>query len=150
MVRARAVAALAVLDRGVHAASDPAPEVRAAAIASASESELRTLAGDPDPDVRAAAVAAMADKAPELSERAAADVAPQVRRAAITALTDEALLARLAKDVAPDVATEAQVRLAERQGRAAAATPLLGQLAGAPPGSAERVRIALSWLLARP
>ncbi len=150
MVRARAVAALATLDRGIHAAGDPAPEVRAAAIASASEAELRTLAGDPDPDVRAAAITALSDKAPELIQRAAADVAPQVRRAAIASLTDDELLGRLAADVAPDVATAALVQRAQRQGRAATIQPLLTQLAAAPPASAERVRIALSWLLARP
>jgi hypothetical protein len=149
-VRARAVAALAVLDRGIRAAGDPAPEVRAAAIASASEAELRTLAGDPDPDVRAAAIAALADRAPELVQRAATDVAPQVRRAAIAALTDDEILGRLAADVAPDVATEALVRRAHREGRAAMTQPLLAQLAAAPMASAERVRIALSWLLARP
>ncbi len=155
-VRARAVAALAVLDRkvaderGTRAATDPAPEVRAAAIASAGESDLRALAGDPDPDVRAAAIAALADKAPELLERAATDVAPQVRRAAVPAIAEDELLARLAQDVAPDVATEAQVRRVQRQGRAAMTTTLLAQLAAAPPAGAERVRIALSWLLARP
>ena len=150
MVRARAVAALALLDRGIRAATDPAPEVRAAAIASATEAELRTLAGDPDPDVRAAAIAALADKAPELVQRAAADVAPQVRRASIAALADDEILGRLAADVAPDVATAALVQRAQRQGRTAMTPSLFAQLAAAPTASAERVRIALSWLLARP
>lgn len=161
-VRARAVAALATLDptparrapdgsaRVLRAANDPAPEVRAAAIASASEAELRALANDPDPDVRAAAIGRLVDHAPELVARAAADVAPQVRRAAALALTDEDTLARLATDVAPEVATAAHVTLAARRGRAASTAPLLAQLAAAPPGSAERVRIALAWLLAGP
>ena len=151
-VRSRAVAALATLDgtRATRATSDPAPEVRAAAIASASESELRALATDPDPDVRAAVVGRLADRAPELLARAAADVAPQVRRAAALALADEDTLARLATDVASEVATEAQISLAARRGRAASTAPLLGQLAAAPSGSAERVRIALAWLLAGP
>ncbi|MEO7097482.1 MAG: hypothetical protein ABI175_29745, partial [Polyangiales bacterium] len=150
VVRARTVAALAVLDRGIRAATDPAPEVRAAAIASATEAELRTLAADPDPDVRAAAVTALADKAPELVQRATADVAPQVRRAAVAALADDEVLGKLAADVAPDVATAALVERAQRRGRAAMTQPLLVQLAAAPTASAERVRIALSWLLARP
>ncbi len=152
MVRARAVAALAVLDtaRGLRAATDPAPEVRAAAIASASEPELRAMLADPDPDVRAAAVAALADRAPDVLARAASDVAPQVRRAAIAALADEEALTRLAADVAPEVATDALVALAQHRGRAAMTAPLLVQLASAPTGSAERVRIALAWLLARP
>ncbi len=150
VVRARAVVALGVLDRGIRAATDPAPEVRAAAIAGATETELRTLAGDPDPDVRAAAIAALADKAPELIQRAAADVAPQVRRSAIATLADDDVLAKLATDVTPDVATAALVRRAQLQGRAAITPLLLAQLASAPTASAERVRIALSWLLARP
>lgn len=151
-VRARAVAALAVIDptRAIRAANDPAPEVRAAAIAAASETDLRALAMDPDPDVRAAAVSRLADRAPDLLSRAAADVAPQVRRAAALALADEDVLSRLATDVAPEVATAAQITLASRRGRAASTGALLGQLASAPAGSAERVRIALAWLLAGP
>ncbi|MBA3461885.1 MAG: hypothetical protein H0T46_18130, partial [Deltaproteobacteria bacterium] len=50
----------------------------------------------------------------------------------------------------PAVATEALVALAQRRGRAAMTGPLLTQLAAAPAGSAERVRIALAWLLAVP
>ncbi|MBA3461983.1 MAG: hypothetical protein H0T46_18635, partial [Deltaproteobacteria bacterium] len=90
-VRARAVAALAIMDtaRPPRAAGDPHPEVRAASIASASELELKTMTNDPDPDVRAAAVAMLADRSPDLTARAAADVAPQVRLAAIGALTRE-------------------------------------------------------------
>ncbi len=152
VVRARAVAALAVLDssRGLRAASDPAPEVRAAAIPGATEPELRTMTADPDPEVRAAAVRALADKAPDLIARAASDVAPQVRRAAIAAHLDHETLERLAADVVPDVATAALIALVQLRGRVVSSTPLLTQLASAPAGSAERVRIALSWLLARP
>ncbi len=152
VVRARAVAALAVLDttRGLRAATDPAPEVRAAAIPSATEAELRTMIADPDPDVRAAAVGALADNQPDLIARAAADVAPQVRRASIKALADLETLERLGADVVPEVATAALIAVVHLRGRATMTTPLLTQLASAPTGSAERVRIALSWLLARP
>ena len=150
VVRARAVAALAALDstRGLRAAADPAPEVRAAAIVSATEAELRMLAGDPDPDVRAAAIAALGDKAPELVAHAAVDVAPQVRRAAIASLADDEVLARLAADGSAEVATAALIQLAHRRGRDAMIAPLMIQLAAAPTGSGERVRIALAWLLA--
>jgi hypothetical protein len=151
-VRARAVAALAVVDatKPPRAAADPSPEVRAAAIASATEAELRTMTNDPDPDVRAAAVAMLADRSPELLARAATDVAPQVRLAAIGALADDDILARLATDGSPEVATEALVALTRLRGRAAMTAPLLTQLAAGPAGSAERVRIALAWLLAVP
>ncbi len=151
VVRARAVAALSMIEpRSVaRAAADPAPEVRAAAVAAATEGELRTLAADPDPAVRAAALATLGDRAPELLALAASDVAPQVRMAAIVALADETILQALGSDGHPEVATAAVVRLATRRGRAAMASVLLGQLAAAPPGSAERVRIALGFLLAR-
>lgn len=150
-VRARAVAALSVIEprRISRASQDPAPEVRAAAVGAATEVELRTLAGDPDPAVRAAALATLGDRAPELLARAAVDVAPQVRLAAIDGLTDDALLETLGVDDSPEVATAAVVRLATRRGRAAMAAPLLTRLAAAPEGSAERVRIALGFLLAR-
>ena len=60
------------------------------------------------------------------------------------------LLAHLAtSDDAQEVRTEALVQLAGRRGRTAAGAILLERLATAPPGSAERVRTALAWLLAR-
>lgn len=151
LVRARAVAALAILDprARIRAATDPAPEVRRAAVAAASELELRTLASDPDPDVRAAALETLGDRAGELAQRAVTDVAPQVRRAAIASVTDEDVLTRLASDDSPEVATDALVKLTTRRGRSAMATALTTQLGAAPAGSAERVRIALAYLLGR-
>jgi hypothetical protein len=151
VVRARAVGALAILEprRIARASSDPAPVVRAAAVAAATEAELRTLAGDPDPDVRAAAIASLGERAPELLVRAASDVAPQVRLAVIDAVLDEEVLTRLASDDSPEVATAALVELTTRRGRAAMAAMLLDQFATAPAGSAERVRIALAFLLGR-
>ncbi|MGN6105171.1 MAG: TonB family protein [Kofleriaceae bacterium] len=150
-VRARAVAALGAIDPDHRPRSidDPAPEVRIAAIPRASEAELRALAADRDAEVRAAALAQLAERAPELLESAAADPSPQVRRAAAAALTDDAALDRLAADDSPEVATAALIRLAARRGRAEVTAPLLARLAAAPPGGAERVRIALAWLLAR-
>jgi HEAT repeat protein len=153
VVRARAIAALGRLDPAhtVRAGADPAPEVRAAFAAAASELELRALAVDPEPEVRAAALAALGegDRAHELAVRAAADPAPIVRLAAVGALArDTDLLGQLARDASPEVALAALVQLASVRGRAAMTAPLLGQLVAAPAGSAERARIALAWLLA--
>jgi hypothetical protein len=73
-----------------------------------------------------------------------------VRRAAAAAIEEDAVLGRLARsDDDPDVRTAALVRIAARDGRAATADMLLERLADASPGSAERVRTALAWLLAR-
>lgn len=150
-VRARAVAALAILEPAsrLRAVADPAAEVRAAAAALASDAELRALAADRDADVRAAAVARLGDRAPDLIAGAVADGAAQVRRAAVAALADEAALERLARDHSPEVATAAQIQLAARRGRAAVTTQSLQRIVAAPDGGAERVRIALAWLLAR-
>ncbi|HSK03793.1 MAG TPA: hypothetical protein VK932_21215, partial [Kofleriaceae bacterium] len=151
LVRARAIAALVVLDPGfrIRVLDDPAAEVRAAGAAVASEADLRALAADRDADVRAAAIAHLGGGAPELLARAAEDGAAQVRRVAAVALTDEAALERLAHDASPEVATAAGVRLALRRGRAAITVPSLQRIIAAPAAGAERVRIALSWLLAR-
>jgi HEAT repeat protein len=160
-VRARAIAALGRLDpaHAVRAVADPAPEVRAAFAAAASEAELRALAGDPAPEVRAAAIAAIGewadapgdagDRAHALAVRAARDPAPIVRLAAASALARDAdALAQLAGDASPEVARAALVQLAAARGRAAMTAPLLRQLVAAPAASAERARIALAWLLA--
>jgi hypothetical protein len=71
-----------------------------------------------------------------------------VRRAAITALDDPPVLAQLARDDSPEVASAALVRLTALRGRAALTSQLLEELAAAPAGSSERARIALAWLLA--
>jgi hypothetical protein len=162
LVRAGAVAVIGRLDREhpVRAAGDPAPEVRAAAAAAASEPELRALAIDPSPEVRAAAIAALGGRAGEAGgEReagaraaitaAAADPSPVVRRAAAVAARDDAVLERLARDASPEVAGAALVHRVELRGRAALTPALLDQLAAAPARGPERVRIALAWLLAR-
>jgi hypothetical protein len=80
--------------------------------------------------------------------RAAGDASAAVRRAAVTVLADADALARLARDDSPDVATAALVRLTALRTRATVTPQLLDQLAAAPPGSPERARIALAWLLA--
>jgi len=164
-VRAHALAALVVLDAPhlVSAVDDPASEVRAAfasalatALPSEAQADLRTLIDDRDPEVRAAAwtslvalAAAPADRA-TLALHAVRDAAPQVRLAALPAVDDDQALAQVAAtDDSPDVRTSAIVLLAGRRGRAAIETDLLGRLAAAPTATAERVRIALAWLLAR-
>jgi hypothetical protein len=164
-VRAHALTAIAALDpvRVGNASDDPAEEVRVAfatALATAlpgeAEGQLRQLIDDRDADVRAAAWASLvalpkvpADRA-ALAAHAVRDAAPQVRRAALPALDDDAALARIATtDDSPEVRTTATVLLAGRRGRAASEADLLERLAAAPPGSPERVRTALAWLLAR-
>ena len=164
-VRARALAAIVVLDPAhlVSAVDDPAAEVRATfatalatALPSEAEADLRLLIDDRDADVRAAAwgslvalAAAPPDRA-QLAAHAVRDPAPQVRLAALPALDDDAALDRLATaDDSPDVRTAATVQLAGRRGRGASEQALLERLAAAPRASAERVRVALAWLLAR-
>lgn len=149
-VRARAVAAIGALDPAhpVHAIDDPAPEVRAAFAASATEAELRVLVADRAPEVRLAALAALGDRAAEIAARAAGDPAAAVRRAAIPLLADIDALDRLARDDSPEVATAALVRMTELRGRATLTSQLLDRLVAAPAGSTERARIALAWLLA--
>jgi len=152
-VRARAVAAVGVLDPAhpVHAAGDPAPEVRAAFAATATETELRALVADREADVRAAGLAVLAvlgDRARDAVVRAVADPSAAVRRVAITVLDDAELLARLSGDDSPEVASAALVRLAALHGRSVLTSQLLDRLATAPAGSTERARIALAWLLA--
>jgi hypothetical protein len=158
-VRARAVAALGQLDPAapVRAAGDPAPEVRAAYAASATEPELRALLADRAPEVRAAGLDALGSRAAAAEPAAiadavlaaAADPSSVVRLAAIAALRDPEPLARLARDDSPDVASAALVRWASVIGRTGSTSQLLDQLAAAPAGGMERVRIALAWLLAR-
>jgi HEAT repeat protein len=127
---------------------------------------VRPLLDDRDADVRAAAWdtlvvllgkpidRAMAEPPPDdleaLIAKAMRDPEPQVRRAAIAAITEPGALIRLGNaDDDGDVRTRALARTAERDGRAASADLLLARLAEAHPGSAERVRTALAWHLAR-
>jgi hypothetical protein len=129
----------------VRAVRDPAAVVRVAATRAATPAELLVLADDRDADVRAAAVVRVGAAA---AAKAAADPAPAVRLAAVE-LADDATLARLERDDSPAVAEAATIAAARRAGRAAATPHLLEQLAASRPGSVERVRIALAWLLAR-
>ena len=165
LVRAAAVRAIAHLDPDslVSFADDRASEVRLAyaeVLALTGKrtiaDELRKLIDDRDPDVRAAAWTTLVAQAPlfsdraTLAQRAATDSAPQVRRAALPALGNEDALLRLATlDDDSDVRTAAMVELASRRGRTGSAALLLERLADASPGSAERVRTALAWLVAR-
>lgn len=158
-VRARAIATLAAVDPAkLPAIDDPAALVRAAyatalAAIPARASSLHALADDRDPDVRAAAWRSLASLPAGTvtaadAVRAASDASPQVRLAVVPVLGDEAVLERLARDDAPELRAAALVRLVALRGRAASEPELLEHLAAAPAASAERVRIALAWLLA--
>ncbi len=148
LVRARAIAALAAHGIAIEAAvTDPAPEVRIAVAPALPAPALQALLADGDPDVRAACVILLRDTQPDVVVKAAIDPAAQVRVAVIPALVNEQLLATLATDDAPEVATAALVQLVARKGRERTTIDLLGTLAAAPAGGAERVRIALAWLL---
>ncbi|HEY5952161.1 MAG TPA: hypothetical protein VIV40_41975, partial [Kofleriaceae bacterium] len=165
LVRARAIEALGVIDLASlpNAADDSAAEVRAAyatAVAKKprgeSDAALILLANDRDPDVRAAAwtslVLGPVDRAelPKLAIHAVNDSAAQVRLAALPAIADEQRLLELSnRDESPDVRTRALVQLARIRTRHAIADSLLERLAAGAPGSGERVRTALAWLLAR-
>nr|MBA3538490.1 hypothetical protein [Deltaproteobacteria bacterium] len=86
---------------------------------------------------------------PELAIIGAHDPAWQVRRAAVATLADDALLDRLTSDAAPEVATEAAIRLAARRGRDAMTTSMLERIIASPSASPGVVRAVLAWLLAR-
>ncbi|HEY4058561.1 MAG TPA: hypothetical protein VGM39_18235, partial [Kofleriaceae bacterium] len=142
----------------VQAATDSDPEIRAAALSRYPGNTLRTLIDDPDPVVRAAAFTAWAQYTlfdpddqsarTELAARLADDTAANVRLAAIPEITDDAILIKLAAGDTNDAASAALIRLAQLRGRAASTRDLMTALAKAPPASADRVRIALAWLLA--
>lgn len=173
VVRARALGVLAALDPADDPADDPAAlpdasddraaEVRVAFVHALAhrpradaEAQLLVLADDRDPEVRAAAwtvLASASDLERDIGARAAramTDSAPQVRLAALPAVRDDALLARLAtRDESSDVRTAALVQRAQIRTRHAMADALLERIAGTPVGSAEHVRSALAWLLAR-
>lgn len=164
-VRAHAIATLAVLapSQLPDASDDRAADVRAAYASALATTQVRTasaqlhaLIEDRDPDVRAAAwrgLAALAGtrdaELRRLAGRGATDAAPQVRSAVIPVLDDSTVLGLATGDAAAEVRTEALVALAGRRGRAASTNLLVERFAAAPPGSAERVRTALAWLLAR-
>jgi hypothetical protein len=134
---------------------DPSPEVRLAyaTTVAANHPDLPQLTQDLDPDVRAAAwrtfVRSDHRSKQTLAQGAPADPAEQVRVAAVPAMVDD-VVAKLARDdVAGEVRTAALVEIAGRRGRAAISDELLQRFADASPGSAERLRTMLAWLLAR-
>ena len=114
---------------------------------------MHALTDDRDPDVRAAAwraLAALPTGAIAGADvvRAASDPSLQVRLAVVPVLADPAALHQLVGDDVPELRTAALVRLVALRGRAASEAELLEHIAASPSGSAERVRIALAWLLA--
>jgi hypothetical protein len=155
--RAAAVVLLAKLpDELAHVVDDPAAQVRAAYAAAVTpkHTDLDALRIDRDADVRAAAwqTYARGDSASLHSDarNAADDPSPLVRRALIPALDDDETIQHLASnDVDGDVRTDALIRQATRRGRDAMADTLLTSFATSAPGTRERVRTCLAWLLAR-
>jgi len=157
--------------------ADNAAEVRVAYMRAITQlSLLRPMEGgrarvvplldDRDADVRAAAWDALvallrrpvdkieADPPPDDFDRriarATKDSAATVRLAVIEAITDDVILIRMAGgDDDGEVRTRALVRTVGRSGRAQSTDLLLGRFAAASPGSAERVRDALAWHLAK-
>lgn len=122
------------------------------AVALADPAHLAAAAEDPRAEVRAAYWHALALRGGDPGDVHAGlrDAASEVRLAAIALATDDALLGQLAAaDDAPEVRTAALVQLAHHAGRAAVTPSLLDGLAAARPASADRVRIARAWLLAR-
>ena len=122
------------------------------AVALADPTHLAAAAEDPRAEVRAAYWHALALRGGDPGDVRAGlrDAASEVRLAAIALATDDALLGQLAAaDDAPEVRTAALVQLAHHAGRAAVTPSLLDGLAAARPASADRVRIARAWLLAR-
>nr|MDQ3368436.1 HEAT repeat domain-containing protein [Myxococcota bacterium] len=113
------------------------------------EPELRRLVRDRDPDVRAAAITALGDRAPALLAAAASDPASQVREAVVAIMIDPSVLAQLAHDADPAIATAAIVRSSAQRGRAALVLPTCEALGEGRLELAVRVRHALGWLLAR-
>jgi hypothetical protein len=81
---------------------------------------------------------------------AAGDPSPRVRAIVAGQISDGDVLERLANhDDDGDVRTQALVHLAALRGREASTPLLLDKIAGAPPATADRVRAALAWHLAR-
>jgi hypothetical protein len=165
LVRARAVAALILFDLDlpvVRAADDPDREVREAYATEIAghltNAELRadaiTLTKDRDPDVRAAAWRAIATAPPDTVPaadvvRAAADSSADVRAAVARVAPEDILVKLVASDESGTVRTEALISLAQRRGRQAMDHDILERIASSPPGSVERVRAAMAWLLAK-
>lgn len=123
------------------------------AVALVDPPHLAAAADDPRPEVRAAYLHALAlrGNAEGADVRAGLrDTAAEVRLAAIALASDDATLRQLAAaDDAPEVRTAALVQLVRHTGRAAMTASLLDAFAAARPASADRVRIARAWLLAR-
>lgn len=158
--RVRAAAIAAILrweptkldDRRKVLAAEVDAQVRAAvvpALARRGDLELlQALLGDVDPLVRRAAVRALlpTDEA-KVRERAARDADARVRLAALEGAGELAAVLRiLAEDESAEVRTEVEILRVARRGETLQNGLL--RMAGAGVAPAERVRIALAWLLA--
>ena len=101
--------------------------------------------------VRLAAATALArgDAAARAALAARADLEPAVRVIAVGATTDRGVLEAATTDPDAAVRAAAATRLIALRGRADALADVAGALAAAPRASAERVRLAGAWLVAK-
>ncbi|HEY4179354.1 MAG TPA: HEAT repeat domain-containing protein [Kofleriaceae bacterium] len=132
----------------VDGATDASADVRLSAIGGLEPAQLIPLLDDPDPRIRSRALAMLGARGGEHAARLAKDPDARVRRAAVFVTDDQTLLAALAASDSYDVSSEALVKLAQLRGQAASTSDLMLAIAAAPVASAERVRLALAWLLA--
>jgi TonB family protein len=168
-VRAAAVRAAALLEPGrfhqeLHALGrETSPQVLAAMAEglarmprATAQGKLVSLAGHEDPQVRRQAAAALLEHAGQ-AEPAGATLATlasllddpdiEVRLLAIGAMGDADRLQGLLEDPAAEVRAAAFAQLVARQGRSATLPRMARAIAQARPGSAERARWAMAWLL---
>jgi hypothetical protein len=102
------------------------------------------------PAVRTAAAKALLagdDKARAMLA-AKVDLEPALRVLALEVTSDRSALEAASTDPDPSVRTAAAARLVVLRGRAETVADVATQVAGAPPASAERVRLAGAWLSA--
>jgi hypothetical protein len=102
------------------------------------------------PAVRQAAARALLagdDKAKAMLA-ANVELEPALRVLALGVTSDRSALEAASTDPDPSVRTAAAARLVMLRGRADTVADVAAQVAGAPPASAERVRLAGAWLAA--
>lgn len=132
-------------------AQDKDPQVRVAiapGLAARRDAEtLRALVADPDAAVRRAAAQALLplDEA-FVGQVAVGDADARVRLVALGAAEPSAVLRALAEDESLEVRAEVEIKSVAQRGESLQNGLL--RVAGASAASAERVRVALAWLLA--
>lgn len=160
--RVRAAAVLAVLrlepDRAATELTAASRDKSPVVLASLAEAWVRTGSGaktaallaHESPAVRQAAARALLagdDKAKAMLA-ARVDLEPALRLLALAVTSDRSALEAASTDPEPSIRTAAAARLVVLRGRADTVADVASQVAGAPPASAERVRLAGAWLAA--